>query len=243
MGWFWKNTTRPCSAVPEYDREIKIQIFGDSITDTKWGDRRTWVSFLPKQLGNSRIELVNNAIGGGMLTAVPGKKNSVVRLACNGRMLHPDSDLVIIFAGTNDWGYEIDRLGTLGCGDPATVYGAVRTLSTYIRAHCTGQLLFLTPTQRFNYKDQACPRRDAVGNTLNGRGYSLRELSDAIVNACAAEGVECLDLYRESGITLENISAYTIDGLHPNISGDQRIAACIYDKLQKVLLHHPKPNP
>lgn len=221
-------------AQPLSDRTLKLQIFGDSISDTTWGDRRTWVSFFPRQLADAGLELVNNAIGGGNLAAVPGKKNCVVKLACNGRMLHPDSDLVILFAGSNDWACDLVPLGSPETEDPATVYGAVKALIRYIRSHCTGKLLFITPLQRFNYRDRACTQQDGCGNRLNEQGYSLRQLADAIIEVCQSENVACLDLYHHSGITEENITQYTIDGLHPNISGDQRIAACIYSKLNQL---------
>ena len=99
----------------------KLQLFGDSITDSSWGDCTTWVSFFPSRLGSGKAVTVNNAYGGGALSALPGKKNCVVRLLP--KMLHPDADLVVVFASTNDFAANGPGIGLPGSRDKATLWG------------------------------------------------------------------------------------------------------------------------
>lgn len=137
-------------------------------------------------------------------------------------------DLVTVFAGTNDYG-----LGTpLGAaGDLATTdtfYGHVQKVIDKIRAAKPEvELVFLTPVKRGAYETQP------VFPAANEAGFTLGDYRQAIKSVCAANGVKVIDLYANSGITLDNLSQYTSDNLHPNWDG----AALIAQAIQRGLEH------
>ncbi len=208
---------------------VKIQLFGDSITDNTWGDRATWVNFFPHRLGNAGVELVNNAYGGGVLTAIPGKNNSVVKLLP--RMLHPDTDWVIVFALTNDYAAPAFGVGEPDSTEEQTVPGAIATLS---QAVGTRPLLVITSPHRCNYLDKTLPVND-LGERVNARGWTLAQGARAALSAAQRHNADTLDLYGEPVFSGEEVALATIDGLHPNELGDILIAARIFQKLTQLL--------
>ena len=209
--------------------QAKIQVFGDSISDDKWGDRTTWVSLFPHRLGDAEVTIVNNAYGGGMLTAVPGRKNSVIRLLCSSSMLHPDADLVIIFAGTNDWASDAGAMDSPV--NDETYAGALDKMISYIRENSRAKILLITPIGRYNEADRSRPGTDRQGELLNARGYSLADASREILAAARRWDTLGLDLYGFPAFSRENLGFTTIDGLHPNRLGDLLLAIRIYSFL------------
>ncbi len=213
----------------EPERVYKIQLFGDSITDCSWGDCTTWVNFFPQRLGAAGLNLVNNAYGGGALTAVPRKKNCVVRLVP--QMLHPDDDLVVVFALTNDFAGDAFGPGTPEDTDPKTIWGAVKEISRAV-----GQLpmFFIGSAPRCNQADRLRARNDR-GEMVNSLGWTMPQGDQALRDGAAACGRGYLDMYDDPIFRHEELAYATIDGLHPNALGDILIAARIYDKLREYL--------
>ena len=48
-------------------------------------------------------------------------------------------------------------------------------------------------------------------------------------------GSYLIDLYADSGITENNVSAYTVDRLHPNTAGMAMIADTVADAVQAII--------
>ncbi len=210
------------------EKEYKIQLFGDSITDNTWGDCTTWVDFFPRRLADARLVLVNHAYGGGTLTAPDGSKNSVARLLPG--MLHPDDDLVVAFALTNDFASGCAALGGQDSETCCTVWGAARYLSQAMG----DKLLMVSPVRRHNYADLNRPVNEA-GEPVNSAGWSLEQGARALEATAAQFGAQYLDLYFDPVFRREELEYTTIDGLHPNTLGDILIAARIYGKLRELL--------
>lgn len=224
-----------------YDTEkpsATIQIFGDSMSDNTWGDMRTWVDLLPGLLPDYDLTIHNSAVAGNTLTEfvrLDGTSSGVAhQILSDPSELDPDADLIIIWAGSNDW-TSIYSLGSMLDGDSSTVYGAVQNIIGYVSENSDAQLLFITPVQRNSEGDrQYRTETDMYGNRLNERSYTLEQFSEAIRETCAYYAIPCLDLYHTSGINQDNIlGKYSNDGLHVNEAGEQLLAA----QIAEMILH------
>ncbi|MDD2534835.1 MAG: SGNH/GDSL hydrolase family protein, partial [Eubacteriales bacterium] len=137
-------------------------------------------------------------------------------------------DLVTVFAGTNDYG-EGTLLGTIN--DLATTesfYGHVQKVIDKIKvANPNTELVFLTPIVRGEYAHQP------VHPAANDAGFTLPQYVQAIKDVCSKNSVKVIDLYKTSGITLDNLSLYTQDNLHPNWDGAELIAQAIQRGLER----------
>ena len=222
---------------------VTVQVFGDSMSDNTWGDKRTWVDLLPGLLPEYNVTLRNRAIAGNTLTKFLHEDGTLGGVAhqilSSPSQLDPNADLIIIWAGSNDW-TSIFSLGSPGNGDSTTVYGAVENIIRYVSKNSHAQLLFITPLQRNSVSDRLYrTETDMYGNRLNSRSYTLEQFSEAIREVCAGYGIPCLDLYHTSPINKDNIAVkYSEDGLHVNEAGEKLLAAQIAG-----MILHPAPAP
>lgn len=216
------------SNFPATEKEsLKIQVFGDSISDNTWGDKKTWVNLLPSRLSEYELTVRNNAIGGSRLTSE--YDNGVVNVIKNG-CLEADNDVIVVFAGTNDWASSI-AVGDYLNDNTRNVCGAVKSIIEYITANTTARLIFVLPMQRYNETDKK-KTINADGEPLDNKSQTLRDVCNAIQKTCAYYSVPCVDSYSTLGINRLNINDYTIDGLHPNDKGDELIADMICSAIE-----------
>lgn len=129
-------------------------------------------------------------------------------------------DLVTIEAGSNDYKLNVP-LGNRGLiadtnFDTNTFYGAYRDLLQYILSiKPTIRIVLLTP-----------PRRKQSGYTdegLNEQGLKMYEYVLAVKDIAEMYGLPIVDQWHESGFTYYNATTYTIDGVHPNNLGYERL--------------------
>ncbi len=120
-------------------KPLKIQVFGDSATSETYNDFHTWVSNLQAVLPQYRLTVVNSAVGGNTLiqwktpVAVGDGTFRILNKGVAWQVafdepqtgapettgfdqyapLDPDADLVIVWAGSNEWGggENIDIIG------------------------------------------------------------------------------------------------------------------------------------
>lgn len=209
---------------------FKMQLFGDSITDDSWGEYKyTWatdiVNYVPVP-----ITVVNSAVGGSRIIHgyTEGGKysektdgNNVYDLITDGT-LDSDNDVVIIFAGTNDFNSAIP-FGTWDDTDNTHVIPALKAICEYVTTNTNSLLLICTPINRYNSTDASRPTDDK-GVPLNTGGKTLRDYCDVIIDTCNFYGVPVIDTNYNVGFTRQNISRFTDDGLHPNPQGAKIIA-------------------
>ena len=147
---------------------------------------------------------------------------------------------IIVFGGTNDFGYRHTPLGTIDDTDKTTFYGSLRVLiEGLINKYPTAPIMFITPLHR----------ADGDGsneNTPNPHGKKLVDYVNAIKEICELYSIKVCDLWAKSGIQ-PNIpihkDLYTSkttgypdgDGLHPNGIGHQRIAPIIANDFNDLL--------
>jgi len=230
--------------IPQYINRVvghdtlKIQLFGDSITDDYWGDQRTWGTVLHTYLGKVNATVVNSAVGGSGLghgytnggRYADKEYNYVYDLVTDGT-LQTDSDVIVIAAGTNDWAAS-RPLGTFGDDTTETVYGCLKLITEYIAEHTNALLIWVTPPQRYPASDQPKPTNE-YGEPLNGNSVSLRAYCDAWLFTSKFYGLPCVDLNGELGWNRMNVHTFTVDGLHPNDIGDMCISKLIANVIEE----------
>lgn len=224
-----------------YPRDIVIQLFGDSITDNQWGDKLTWANFIQKYLPEFNLTIYNDAVGGsgighGKSTSTPSHSedeyNHVHDLVTDGTTLHTEADAVVILAGTNNWNSM--SVGDMLSTGTSTLYGCLKGILQYISEHSAATVFVCTIPQRYNSTDQG---RDTnqYGEPVNSNGVSLAEFCEPFRVVSAFYGMPCIPLNEALGWNRANISNFSEDGLHPNETGDNMLAAFICSYLRQHL--------
>ena len=140
-------------------------------------------------------------------------------------------DLCTIACGTNDFKLDVP-LGTLGqigdtTFDDTKFYGAYRKAIEYIlTSNPTIRIVLMTPLQRDNSGYNV--------NTVNGAGHKLIDYVNAVKAVGEMYGLPVCDMYANSGFTKKTLSTYTMDGLHPNDVGYQRMGGYLTQFLNAV---------
>lgn len=137
-------------------------------------------------------------------------------------------DMIIIFAGTNDWshGAEISFDDFISGVD--AVFDYCQTNYSDI------PVMVMTPIHRIN---------DTIPNSTTGK--TLEDYSKAIIEECIKYGIPCIDTMSESGLHPDNSGnrAYYFprddsssnDGLHPNHYAHERISRAIENKVVSMI--------
>ena len=182
-----------------------ISIVGDSISTGGY----------PGLLGNmTGAAIDNNAVSG---TTVAGTGGLVAQLA----NIDANTDLVIVFGGTNDYWRGSIAIGSLSDEGTSTYLGSMKYILNYLKAnHSDAEYLFLFPY------DQAFSGKTCDTNFGNG---TLEDFREAFVSFCTEYDLEYIDL----GETEFDYTQHTGDGVHANSAGHQIIAQAIYDKISK----------
>ena len=220
---------------------VKIQLFGDSITDNLWGDKQTWANFIQQNLSDYNVTVVNDAVGGSGIGHGASKGtteshqteeyNHVYDLVTDGVTLQTDANYIVILVGTNNWASGTD-LGTMESTGYSTVYGALKGILEYISQHSAATVFVCTIPQRYNTVDQS-RETNANGEPLNPDGVSLADYCEAFRKVSAFYGMPCIHLNEDLGWNRLNISYFCGDGLHPNAKGDKMLAAFICSEIEK----------
>lgn len=222
-------------------KDIKIQLFGDSITDNQWGDRTTWANYITDMMPNYNVTIVNDAVGGSGIGHGASKGttdshqddeyNYVHDLVTDGQTLQTDANVIVVLAGTNNWtsGTPLGDISSTGAG---TIYGALKGIVEYISQHSEAIIFICTIPQRYNSADQSKPTND-YGEPLNGNEISLAEYCVPYEKVSAFYGIPCVHLNTALGWNRINITDFCGDGLHPNAKGDVMLAKYICSEIMK----------
>ncbi len=131
-------------------------------------------------------------------------------------------DVCIIAVGTNDFRLDIPlgEYKDIGDYDINTFYGAYqKTLQCILTTNRNITICLFTPLQRNNAGYNTTSR--------NRSGHTLGDYVKAIKDIGEKYSLPVCDLYTDSGIDESNLSVYTMDGLHPNDIGYERMGACV----------------
>ncbi|MDR6570010.1 SGNH/GDSL hydrolase family protein [Chitinophaga ginsengisegetis] len=122
------------------------------------------------------------------------------------------ADVYSVFLGTNDWwggrpvGTFSDYLHKTG---NSTVYGAFRTIIDKLKSlNKKAHIILITPLQRGDFVYIADMHNNAWGSYKEKKGQQLSQVVAAIDSIAGYEHFDKLDLYHNSGITLENMVKY-----------------------------------
>lgn len=182
----------------------KIDILGDSIT-AEGG----YIAEL-KKLTDAPI-IFNHGISGQKMTQFASRV---------GELSH-DSDIIIIFGGTNDYWHHETSIGTLSDSESTTFCGALNVIYNKLKTdYPNARYLFVFPPhQTFGGKN----------DTYNWGFGTLNDFRIAMRDFCSAKNVSFFDLN-----TVEDWdpSVHTRDGVHPNASGSEIIAGALYDYMK-----------
>ena len=243
-GYIWVFNT--LYGFAETKQKVQIQCFGDSITDDSWRtDGTTWATLLQNFMSPYDLTLYNEAVGGshighGKVTPAGTKYpeleyNYVYDLITNTDILKTNNNIIIMFAGTND--YNSSPLGAWGDNTVDTFYGAAKLICEYISTHTTALFMICTPIARDTDREQSWPTNED-GEPLNSYGHSLREYAEALIQTANFYQFPVIDLFHNMGWNRLNIGNFTDSGkLHPTFDGNVLLSEYIANKIME---HLPK---
>ncbi|MEW4281751.1 SGNH/GDSL hydrolase family protein [Priestia megaterium] len=131
------------------------------------------------------------------------------------------ADLVTFFAGTNDFGRSVPLSVTRSSA--RYIFDRIKT------KYPDAVVVVLLPTQRWGYTGDITPEK----SMKNNKGITLSQYSKVIESEGKSHGFKIVNLYKDSGITKDNITEYTVDGLHPNEAGNQAISSTLIKALSE----------
>ena len=214
---------------------IKIQLFGDSITDESWRtDKTQWSTLFTKYIPQCNFDIINSAIGSSRIghgyvnqqrKYAELQYNYVYDLIINNSVLRADNNIIVVFVGTNDWNANTP-LGQLGDSTTDTFYGSIKLICEYLTTNTTAKLLVCTPIAR-NYETDRSKDTNLYGEVLNASNKTLRDFSNALIETCNIYQIPVIDLYNNLGWNKYNVLNYTQDGVHPTPMGSDIIAKYI----------------
>ena len=215
-----------------YDKSFTC--IGDSITAGS-GTTKTYWEFLNEFLNPLSMKAMGVSGSCVSSTSDYGTSNSPL---INRYTSIPDSDVITIYMGTNDYGHETP-LGTIDDKGDISFYGALNTIIPGIlAAHPNSRLIWITPTHRYGRGTSGILGTAFTYDYIpNGRGHNLKDYVDAIKAVCERHSVPVIDLFNISGIDpsiSEVRSKYMPDGLHPNEAGHEKIASIIAASIEDL---------
>lgn len=136
-----------------------------------------------------------------------------------------DTELISIFAGTNDFGHN-SIAGHYGIAGDNTLYGAMKTIIEYVlQNYPEAQLFWITPL----------PRETMM--VENGIAMILEDYRNIIIDTCNEYGVPVLDFTHDGSINpriASHKALYAPDGLHPVQIGHNILAEKIASFIKKI---------
>ncbi|MCF0068863.1 SGNH/GDSL hydrolase family protein [Dyadobacter sp. CY261] len=119
------------------------------------------------------------------------------------------ADVYTIFLGTNDW-WQGKALGTIADYEQAkgtgTVYGAFRIITDKLKALSKkSKIILITPMQRGDFVYINSYKNNAFGSYKPKNDQTLEQFANAIVEIGKKDKIPVVDLFHDSGITLDNM--------------------------------------
>ncbi len=197
-------------------------IFGDSISTVNFS-RGGFEEKLRCLLGAEKM--INHAQNAAALTS--GYPFSVCDTV-NDTPVYEDVDVVIVWAGTNDWYYGVP-LGEPDGRFSDNFCGSLRkTMLTVSERYPKALAFFVTPIYRFSEYDGQTSKFESF-DTKNAADCTLYDYYKAAKEVSERVGFPVCDMRTASGINKANHTVYLRDGVHPTEFGYKRIANILCD--------------
>ena len=205
----------------------KVAFIGDSITqgiNTTYDN--TYHQYLNAMLGFGSMYV--DGIAGSCYSSKSDYGTSKTPIVNRCSNIPTDCDLVVIFAGTNDFGHSTP-LGTISDTSDVSFYGAVIScINQIITSNPDVRLAIMTPLHRSGTTHKA-------ENVANDVGKVLKDYVNALREICEFYSIPIIDTYSIYGLN-PSISTvynnYITDGLHPNAEGHRLLAERIKPYLE-----------
>jgi lysophospholipase L1-like esterase len=187
------------------EKQVKWIAIGDSITylnehPDETGNRITkgYMTRVVEKL--PQISYTNKGYNGWTASRVAGE---IEKLGIE------SSDIYTIFLGTNDWWSGVP-LGTLSDYTEnkgnKTFYGSYRIIiNKLLSLNKKAKFVLITPMQRGDFVYIADMKNNAWGSYKLKNGQSLAGFAEAVKTIGKQEKMKVVDLYNDSGITLDNM--------------------------------------
>ena len=134
-----------------------------------------------------------------------------------------NSDAVVVFGGTNDFGHGDAPFGDIESEDIYTFCGAVNSLINKLkRDFPNGKIIFMTPLHRITEMNPSEPD-----------GKILEDYVEAIRTICKKHSVPVIDLFKINPLDPAD-KILVPDGLHPSDAGHSVMAEVIAEELLKL---------
>ena len=228
----WLNTTSLSTRIK------KIACLGDSITEGVNAGGWQWHRYIDRWCKNNGIEttVVNLGIGGTSVCTSSYVTEQLQPFVNRLDTIPTDSDVIVIFGGTNDWGNNA-TLGTIDDTGTSTFYGAYKHILEWLAINRpNAKVMTMTPLKRY-YRGGGSVWVNAQ-TTPNNKGNLLQDYVRAVKEVSDLYAVPCVDLHNDSGLNpvLEAVRTKFIgDGLHPTAEGNKKMYPVILDKMRPLL--------
>lgn len=218
--------------LPEGDIKWKgrtAAFLGDSITaGMNTSEGKGYWDYLGEILGLK--ESIPYGVAGSCISATSDMGTGIAPFCERYKDIKRDADLIVIFGGTNDYGYNTP-LGDENDKTDVSFYGALYEMLTGLKAeHPKAVIVFMTPLHRVEFGGLS------VDKQKNDAGYTLYHYIDAIKKQCENLEIPVIDTNTVYGLNPTDKFVkdnYLTDGLHPNEEGHkilaERIASCFED--------------
>ncbi len=213
-----------------------VSFLGDSITEgygvENIADNR-YDNIIKNKL---ELKAVNNyGVSGTRIAhqSVPSESPRYDLCMCGrAHFIDPNSNVIVVFGGTNDYGHGDAPFGVLEDNTPKTFCGAVEYLMSFLKTtYPKSEIIFMTPLRRCG--------EEQPSNDINKRNDAkpLKEYAEVIKQKANKYNIHIVDLYNDFKVN-PNIESdkikYIPDGLHPNDNGHKLLAECIMQGLEKL---------
>lgn len=188
--------------------------------------KRTWVAIGDSiTYLNDHLDETGNRVTKGYMTRVVEMRDDItyVNKGFNGwtsggvakeieKLGLTRADIYSVFLGTNDW-WHGNPIGTMddfrNNTGSATLYGAYRIIMDKLKSlNKNAQVILITPMQRSDFVYIANKKNNAYGCYQEKEGQTLAQFAEAVVKIGEHVHADVIDLYHDSGITVENCIKY-----------------------------------
>lgn len=192
----------------------RLTAFGTSITYLCQNYNGGYLERLKNILGLTRV--TNNGVSGAPMVNNTENGNGINYYIKNTPIY---DDIVIIECCTNDFKLDVP-LGTVTTINTDTFAGSLKdALNHLITTYPNIPIVIVCDPQRNNDSYDI--------NYINKAGKKLIDYINMAILIGNTYGIPVCDLYRNSGINMQNLNTFTVDGLHPNENGYKVIGDCI----------------
>lgn len=209
-----KDMVEDMSKTESWYKGKKICAYGDSVTE-----QNKWQPYVSAYFNCS---FYNRGVGGTTVTQVNSSTN---HMSGNTRIetIPTDSDVILIFAGHNDWSYSSIAMGDLKTNtlsESTSFKSAFALMIKKIQARCpNAQLITMTPVG--GRTEEASSNQD---KQFYIRDLCMTDFANAVREVSAYYGIPCIDVNANCGINTLNHTIYIADLIHPNDAGGKLIA-------------------